>query len=223
MAECAVSILNVEKENAAHTFYDLETAKVDYFHIDVMDGKFVEKDTYELMQDYATTLSHITRTNLDVHLMVENIEEAIYDFTLIEPGSITFHIEASKTKERTMNIINDLKEYGIKVGIALNPATPIEEVLEYLPFVHKVLVMTVVPGLGGQKLIPETIEKIKALREYIDENELDVLIEADGGINGDTCSKVRDAGCDILVSGVFIVKSDDYDKNVKIIKGEEEE
>ena len=121
-----------------------------------------------------------------------------------------------------MNIINDLKEYGIKVGIALNPATPIEEVLEYLPFVHKVLVMTVVPGLGGQKLIPETIEKIKALREYIDENELDVLIEADGGINGDTCSKVRDAGCDILVSGVFIVKSDDYDKNVKIIKGEEE-
>jgi len=222
MAECAVSILNVDKENAAHIFYDLETAKVDYFHIDVMDGKFVEKDTYELMQDYATTLSHITRTNLDVHLMVEDIEKAIYDFTLIEPGSITFHIEASKTKERTMNIINNLKDYGIKVGIAINPATPIDDILEYLPYVHKVLVMTVVPGLGGQKLIPETITKIEKLKEYIYENDLDVLIEADGGINGETCKEVRDAGCDILVSGVFIVKSDDFSINVKIIKGEEE-
>ena len=222
MAECAVSILNVDKENAAHIFYDLETAKVDYFHIDVMDGKFVEKDTYELMQDYATTLSHITRTNLDVHLMVKDIEKAIYDFTLIEPGSITFHIEASKTKERTMNIINNLKDYGIKVGIAINPATPIDDILEYLPYVHKVLVMTVVPGLGGQKLIAETITKIEKLKEYIYENDLDVLIEADGGINGETCKEVRDAGCDILVSGVFIVKSDDFSINVKIIKGEEE-
>ncbi len=222
MAECAVSILNVDKENAAHTFYDLETAKVDYFHIDVMDGKFVEKDTYELMQDYATTLSHITRTNLDVHLMVEDIEKAIYDFTLIEPGSITFHIEASKTKERTMKIIDDLKDYGIKVGLAINPATPVEDILEYLPYIHKVLVMTVVPGLGGQKLIPETIEKIRKLKEYIYEEDLDVLIEADGGINGETCKEVREAGCDILVSGVFIVKSEDFGINVKIIKGEEE-
>ncbi len=222
MAECAVSILNVEKGNAAHTFYDLETAKVDYFHIDVMDGKFVSKDNYDLMKDYAYTLAHITRTNLEVHLMVDDIENAIYDFTLIEPGCIMFHIESSKTKERTMNIINDLKENGVKAGIAINPATPLEDIKEYLPYIHRVLIMTVVPGEGGQKLIPETLDKIKELREYIDENDLDILIEADGGINGETCKSVRDAGCDILVSGVFIVNSEDFSINVKIIKGEEE-
>ena len=160
MVEISTSILSVEKEKAVSTFYNIEVAGTDYFHIDVMDGKFVECENQEFMLESATTLTHITTLGLDVHLMVENIEEVIDEYLIkTEPNIITFHIEASKEKERTMEIINLIKENGIKVGIAINPGTSINEIKEYLPYIHMVLIMTVEPGKGGQKLIPETIKK----------------------------------------------------------------
>lgn len=218
MIEVSTSILSVEKENAVKTFYDLEVAKTDYFHIDIMDGKFVEKDTTNIMKDYSLTLSHITNIGLDVHLMVENVEEFVDEYIELNPEYITFHIEASKTKERTMDIIKKIKENSIKVGISVSPETSIEEIKEYLPFVHMVLVMTVVPGKGGQKLIPETLEKVKKLKEYLEENNLDIPIEVDGGINLDTYQDAKAAGADILVAGSYIINAENYTEAIKKLK-----
>lgn len=219
MSDVSVSILSVDKENATHTFYNIETARPEYFHIDVMDGKFVENDNLELMKDYATTISHISNIPLDVHLMVENVEEIADDYIDLAPDRITFHIEVMKEEERILNFIKDLKENGIKIGIAISPETDIEVLKPFLNYIHMVLVMTVVPGKGGQKIIPETIEKIKKLKQYLENNSIDIDIEADGGINGETAESVRDAGADILVSGVYIVDAENQREAVKNIRG----
>jgi ribulose-phosphate 3-epimerase len=218
MAEISASVLTVEKDNATHTFYNLETSKIDYFHIDVMDGKFVEKNNQELMKDYALTISHISNIGLDVHLMVENVEENIDEYIMLEPEIITFHIEATKDRERTMAIIEDLKANNIKVGIAINPDTSIDEIKPFLPYIHVALVMTVVPGKGGQTLIPSTIEKVKELKKYIDENEIDIDIEVDGGINSETSILAKDAGANILVAGNYIISSDNFKEAVEKLK-----
>ena len=220
MAEVSVSVLSVEKENAVSIFYNLETAKVDYFHIDVMDGKFVENNNLGLMKDYSLTLSHISNTGLDVHLMVENVEKIMDDYISLEPKKITFHYEAIKDKERILNIINEIKRNGIKVGLAISPETPFDNIKEFCGYVHQILVMTVVPGKGGQKLIPETLEKVKELKKYICDNNFDIDIEADGGINAETAENVRNSGVDILVSGNYIIASENYNEAVKKLKGE---
>lgn len=220
MSEVSVSVLSVDKGNAVSTFYNLETAKINYFHIDVMDGKFVPNNNLELMKDYSLAISHISNIGLDVHLMVENVEEIMDDYISLEPKIITFHYEAIKDKERIMNIIQDIKSNGIKVGIAISPDTSIECIKEFCPYIHQVLVMTVIPGEGGQSLIPETLEKIKEIKKYIVDNNLDIDIEADGGINENTAEMVNEAGCDILVSGSYIINSENYSDAVKKIKGE---
>ena len=219
MTDVSVSILSVDKENATHTFYNLETARPEYFHIDVMDGKFVENNNLELMKDYATTISHISNIPLDVHLMVENVEEIMDEYMDLLPDRITFHIEAISDSERIFNIIDELKSNGIKIGIAIKPNTKIEEIKPYLNYIHQVLVMTVEPGKGGQKLIPETLEKIKELRSFVDDNGIDIDIEADGGINKETAEEVRNAGTDVLVSGAFIINSENQREAVEIIRG----
>lgn len=219
MSDVSVSILSVDKENATHTFYNLETARPEYFHIDVMDGKFVENNNLELMKDYATTISHISNIPLDVHLMVENVEEIMDEYMDLLPDRITFHIEAISDSERIFNIIDELKSNGIKIGIAIKPNTKIEEIKPYLNYIHQVLVMTVEPGKGGQKLIPKTLEKIKELRSFVDDNGIDIDIEADGGINKETAEDVRNAGTDVLVSGAFIINSENQREAVEIIRG----
>ena len=218
MAEVSASILTVEKDNATQMFYDLEVAKINYFHIDVMDGKFVERDTTSTMKDYALTISHISNLGLDVHLMVENVEEFMDEYLMLEPEILTFHIEATKTKERTMNIIEQIKENGTKVGISISPDTSIEEIKPYLPYVHMVLVMTVVPGKGGQKLIPETLEKVKELRKYIEENGIDIDIEVDGGINSETAESAKEAGSNILVAGNYLITAENLKEAVQSLK-----
>ena len=219
MSEVSVSILYIPKDNTVSMFYNLETAKVDYFHIDVMDGKFVEKNTLEFMKESALTLSHISNIGLDVHFMVEKVEEFIDEYLDLEPKIMTFHYEAIKEKNRMMEMINEIKRNDIQVGIAINPETEIDCIKEFLPYIHQVLVMTVVPGKGGQKLIPETLQKIKDLKQYIINNNLEIDLEADGGINSETAEAVRNAGCDRLVSGSYITGSENYAEAVKIIKG----
>ena len=219
MAEVSASILNlVGNEDATHEFYDLEVAKTDYFHIDVMDGKFVEKNTADEMKEFSVTLSHITNIGLDVHLMVENIEEFIDEYIDLQPEYIAFHEEVSKTHERTMELIQTIKENGIKAGIAVNPATPIENIKEFLPYIHLVIIMSVVAGKGGQKFIPETVDKIKELKKYIDENNLDISIEVDGGINIETASLVKEAGADMVVCGSFLINSENRKETIKKLK-----
>ena len=210
MLEVSTSLLGLSEENCVHSFYNLETAKTDYFHIDVMDGEFVENDTSERMLEYATTISHISSLGLDVHLMVNEPEKYIDDYISLEPRIISFQIEPIiNNKERIFNIIDDLKRNGVRVGIALNPGTSIDKVKEYLPYIHMCVIMSVWAGKGGQDFIPETENKIKELKKYLDENNLDLDIEVDGGINNKTAVIAANAGANILVSGSYILEAED--------------
>ena len=210
MIEISTSILTVEKGTEAEVFFALEKAKTDYFHIDVMDGKFVEKDTYEKMLEYSSYIRRISNLPMDVHLMVEDVKSAINDFSSVEPNIITFHLEACKNRDEVMENISLIKECGAKVGISVKPNTPIEDVYEYLPYIHMCLIMTVEPGKGGQTLITEMLAKISKLKEYIDTNKLEIDIEVDGGVNLKTAPKVRNAGANILVAGTAILAASDY-------------
>ena len=156
MVEVSASILNMDNENAIKNLYELETALIDYFHIDVMDGKFVKDNTTEKMIEYSEYISSISSLPLDIHLMVEDVEQYIKSFSVFEPNLITFHIEARKNKEEIFELIKLVKESNSRVGLAIKPNTKIEEIYNYLPYIHSVLIMTVEPGLGGQELIPET-------------------------------------------------------------------
>ena len=218
MVEMSTSILNVKKEEAIRTLYELETAKTDYFHIDVMDGKFVKNNTNELMLEYCEYLNSITNVPLDVHLMVEDVEQYIKSYLIFEPNIITFHLEAAKDIEELHKWIKLVKENNCKVGVSIKPNTEVEKTYEILPYIHMVLIMTVEPGKGGQKLIPETIENIQKLKKYIEENNLEVDIEADGGINLDNVEKIKEAGCNIIVAGSAIVNSENYGETIKKMK-----
>ena len=210
MVEISTSILSVRKGEEAKTFFALEKAKTDYFHIDVMDGKFVEKDTYKRMLENASYIKRISNLPLDVHLMIEDIDSGIEDFLAVEPNIITFHYEACKDKREVMKYINKIKENNCKVGLSIKPETNIEEIYEFLPYVHMCLIMTVEPGKGGQTLISDMVDKISNLKKYINENNIDIDIEADGGINLKTAEAVKKAGANILVSGTAIIIAKDY-------------
>ena len=216
MVEVSTSILSMKEKEESKTIMGLEIAKTDYFHIDVMDGKFVLKNTYDKMIEYSSYIKRISNLPLDVHLMVEDVRGAIDDFLSFEPNIITFHLEAiknedkGKKKEEILDIIRYIKENNCKVGIAIKPDTKIEDVYEFLPYIHMCLIMTVEPGKGGQELIEATIDKIKTLKKYIDENNIEIDIEVDGGINLATADKVKEAGANILVSGTAILMANDY-------------
>ena len=216
--EVATSLLDVKKENCIKTFYDIETAGTDYFHIDVMDGKFVENTTVSDMTEYCEYLNSITNIPLDVHLMVEDVISFIRSFIIFEPRNITVHYEAAKNKEELLEWIKYIKENNCKVGVSIKPETDIEKIYEILPYIHTVLVMTVEPGKGGQKLIESTISKISSLKKYIENNNLEVDIEADGGINLDNINKIKEAGCDIVVAGSCILKSGNMKETIEKLK-----
>lgn len=218
MAEVATSILSVKKDEAIKTFYNLESAGTDYYHIDVMDGEFVKNNTIDLMLEYCEYLKSITNVPLDVHLMVQDVEEFIKGYAIFEPNNITFHYEACKNKEELLKFVNLIKENNCKVGVSIKPNTEVQKIYDILPYIHTVLVMTVEPGQGGQKLIKETIEKIRKLKEYIQENNLDTEIEADGGINLENVEELKEAGCDIIVAGTSVINSKDYKETIKKLK-----
>ncbi|MBO5004852.1 MAG: ribulose-phosphate 3-epimerase [Clostridia bacterium] len=218
MVDVSTSLLSVKKEDIITTIYDLETAHTDYFHIDVMDGEFVENNTSRLMLEYSEYIKQISNIPLDVHLMVKDVKSYVTSYLSLNPNIITFHLEACKDKNETMELIKYIKENNCKVGIAIKPNTSLEEIYELLPYIHMCLVMTVEPGKGGQKLIPSTIEKIKELNTYIMENNLEIDIEADGGINVDNIKKVTSVGVDISVVGSGILNSDNYVEYMKKLK-----
>ncbi len=220
MVEISTSILSVKKGEENKTIFALEAAKTDYFHIDVMDGQFVEKNTYDKMFEYSSYIKRISNLPLDVHLMVEDVKKAIDDFLAVEPNIITFHLEACKDKQEVYELIKYIKENNCKVGLAIKPNTKIEDIYEFLPYIHMCLVMTVEPGKGGQTLIPATIKKIKQLKKYIEENNIEIDIEADGGINLATVDDVKGAGANILVAGTAILMAKDYKVIIDELKKE---
>ena len=218
MIEVSTTLLNMQEGKETETIMNLEKAKTDYFHIDVMDGEFVEKNTYEKMMNVSDYIKRISNMNLDVHLMIKDVKKGIEDFSAVEPNIITFHYEACENDEEVFENINYIKQFNSKVGISVKPHTTIEKIYKFLPYIHLVLVMTVEPGKGGQTLLEDMIDKISTLKKYIDENDIDIDIEVDGGINLATCEKVKEAGANILVSGVAILMANDYKEIIDELK-----
>ena len=218
MYEVSTSILNAKKGKEAEIILALEKARTDYIHIDVMDGEFVEKNTYQRMLELSSYVRRISNMPLDVHLMVKDVETAINVFAPVEANLITFHLEACKDEEEVFKFINMIKDNHSRVGIAVKPDTKIEEIYKFLPFIHVVLVMTVEPGKGGQTLISDMVDKIGTLKNHIDENNLDTVIEVDGGINLATCERVKEAGASMLVAGTAILMAKDYGDIIEDLK-----
>ena len=210
MYEVSTSILNAEKGKETEIILALEKARTDYIHIDVMDGEFVEKNTYQKMLELSSYVRRISNMPLDVHLMVKDVETAINVFTPVEANLITFHLEACTDEEEVFKFINMIKDNHSRVGIAVKPETKIEEIYKFLPYIHVALVMTVEPGKGGQTLISDMVNKVQTLKDYINENNLDTVIEVDGGINLATCEKVKKAGANMLVAGTAILMAKNY-------------
>ena len=221
MPDISVSTLDIPEENAVDYFYNLETAKPDYFHVDVMDGEFVEIENVKKQEDFALKINAITMTPFEVHIMAANPRYFLDYFIDNGADRIIFHSESCKDKDDCLEIIKYLIENDVKVGVAINPDTSFEKLYEVLPYIHMVLVMTVVPGAGGQSFKTELLEKIKDLREYLNKNDLDIDIEVDGGINKETAKECVEAGANVLVSGSYILKSDDYKQAIIDLKGEE--
>ncbi len=195
MVKIAPSILAANFEHLEEEVKSVEEAGADYIHVDVMDGKFVPNQTpgLAMLQRSRATTNLI----IDTHLMVENPKEWIEDFS--SSNIITFHVEAVKSED-VENLIQTIHERGIKVGIALKPNTKVKEVIPYLDHVDMVLIMTVEPGFGGQKLIGSTLKKVKRLRKM--NSTLD--IEVDGGINLKNIAKVKKMGANVIVAGTAI-------------------
>lgn len=200
MVKIAPSILSVSIDKLDKEIIEVEKAGADYIHIDVMDGEFVPNKTNGLKM--LKIARETTNLILDTHLMVEDPQNWIDDFSL--SNVITFHIEAvnSDTAEK---IIENLKERDIKVGIAIKPNTPVEEIMPYIEKIDVVLVMLVEPGFGGQKMIEACLDKVRAIHEL----KPDIDIEVDGGVKLENVQKAKDAGANIIVAGTAIFNSED--------------
>lgn len=202
------SILGL-KEKSKEELIKIEQSGIDYVHIDVMDGLFVNNNSYPIDE----VKKIVNNFSYDVHLMVKDVKKYIDDYVLINPKYITFHIEVSNTDY----YINYLKERNIKVGLALNPKTDIKLLYPYLDKIDLVLIMSVEPGKGGQEFIDSTYDKINSLYEYREKNNLDFKISVDGGVNNINFKKLTK--CDIAVIGSYITKGN-YKEQVSKLRGE---
>ena len=181
---------------------------IDWVQLDVMDGQFVENSTWNNPADLKKLETDV---NLEVHLMVKNPESVIDNWIKSGVKRIIIHYEST---DKHKEIIEKIKHAGLEIGIAINPETPIEKVSDFISQLDLALVMTVQPGLGGQKFLKETLDKIKQLRNKYK----NVNIEADGGINLKTAKKVIQVGANLLAIGTAIFKSDDIEKTIKELK-----
>lgn len=215
MIKIAPSILSADFSCLADEIKKVENAGADYIHIDVMDGTFVPNIT--IGSPVVKSLRKVTNLIFDVHLMVEHPETQIKSFAEAGADIITFHIETVKHAHR---VIQEIKSFGKKVGVALNPATPLVMLEEILPDIDMALLMTVNPGFGGQKFIDTMVEKIAILRHTAEDNEFDIDIEVDGGINDKTAPLVIEAGANILVAGSYVYNAEDVKEAMKLIRME---
>ena len=211
------SILSADFSKLGSEIQNLEKAKADLIHIDVMDGHFVPNIT--IGPEVINKLRKYTSLPFDVHLMISPVHNFIKNFADAGADIITIHPEATNDLE---NSIKKIKSYNKKVGISLNPETSLDKLNNVLDKIDLVLIMSVNPGFGGQKFIENTLNKIKKLRLKIDQLKLKVEIEVDGGINFENSKSIIKAGADILVSGTTIFKSNhrNIKKNIEILKNQ---
>ena len=198
----APSILSADFARLGEQVTAAAKAGADYIHVDVMDGQFVPPIT--IGAPVVAALRQWTDLPLDVHLMIETPEKQISQFADAGADIITVHVEACP---RLQQIVQEIKGLGVKAGVSLNPETPLSAIIEILPDLDLVLVMTVNPGYGGQPFIESTLEKIADLRVELDEKGLAAELEVDGGINAQTAPKVVKAGARVLVAGAAVFAS----------------
>jgi ribulose-phosphate 3-epimerase len=209
------SILSADFSKLGEEIIALEKAGADYIHIDVMDGHFVPNIT--IGPEVIKRLRPVTKLTFDVHLMISPVNNFIKDFADAGADIITFHPEATENISETIKLI---KKLGKKVGVSLKPKSQINLIEDYLREIDLILIMSVEPGFGGQKFMPEVLNKMKKLRSLVDEKKLNIDIEIDGGINFDNSRKVKEFGANILVSGSTVFKENEGNlkKNIQLLR-----
>lgn len=203
----SVSVLS-EYDRLINAVKKVNESTADFIHIDVMDGKFVDNKRFPI--EVVKDIFSISKKPLDIHLMVEDLE-TIKKYALLKPEYLTFHVEVLKDYQ----IIDYVKKLGVKVGLAINPETSINELTPYVDDVDLVLFMSVNPGCGGQPFKEEVIDKIKRFKQIAPS---DLIISIDGGVNDRTISLCKYAGCNMVVSGSFITNSDNYEEKIRKLR-----
>ena len=201
--------------------YDLETtiskideSSADYIHVDMMDGVFVENSNFTV-QDLKKMFKN-TKKKLDVHMMVCSPNKYVKDFAKMPNVEyLTLHCESHR---RPIDVINMIRHTPLKVGLAINPETKVSHIVPMLNHLDQVLVMSVKPGKGGQKFMEEILYKIETLKELREQNGYHYVINVDGGINEETAKLVKEAGADMVVSGSYVCKSEDYNQRIESVR-----
>lgn len=214
MVKISVSLLSM-RDDLKEKVKKVNGTSADYFHLDIMDGKFTPHDSYSY--DEIKTIVSNARKPFDVHLMVDNISKYISEYAMYETEYITIHYEAMLDT----NVIKKIKSYGIKCGIAINPKTDVELIYDLLDKIDLVLVMSVEPGLGGQAFIESSLDKVRKLREEISKRKINVKISMDGGINNTNIGYCINSGVDMVVIGSYLNKCNDLNNTIEILKNDE--
>lgn len=213
MIKISPSVLAADLSRLADEVVEIEKAGADMVHLDVMDGVFVTNITFGL--PVIASLRNKSNITFDVHLMIDKPERYVERFIDAGADILTFHVEACEDARKTLEAI---KRRGCLAAISVKPATPVEEIFDYLDVCDMVLVMTVEPGYGGQALIPECLEKVRRLRDEITARGLDIMVQVDGGINAKNAADAVAAGADVLVAGSAVFGAKDKAEAIRALR-----
>jgi len=213
MIKIAPSILSADFSRLGEHIKQLEACGSDMIHIDVMDGMFVPNISFGI--PIIKSIRNLTKLPFDVHLMIEEPARYVEDFAKAGADIITVHYETDRHIDRTINYI---KSFGVKAGVALNPATPVDLIKHLISNLDMVLIMTVNPGFGGQKYIEYCSDKIREVRAISDKENKDIMIQVDGGIDETNIREAVNSGANVIVAGSAVFKNGEIDKNIKALR-----